>query len=134
MALNTHNQDDALWLHVSVLSDSFRLSRSFKLGEFKSKDNSNLVIIHPALILGLQAIRDVVGKPIRINSGYRSPAHNKAINGSSGSLHVLGMAADIVVEGVTPIHIASIARDLGFGGVKAYPTFTHVDVGKIRTW
>jgi uncharacterized protein YcbK (DUF882 family) len=138
MALNAHNPNDVLRLRLSQVGKDFKLSRSFTLGELASKDGADIVIVHPALLIGLQALRDVIGKPIRINSGYRSPEHNKAIkkqsNSATNSLHVLGMAADIVVTGVTPIHIASIARDLGFGGVKAYPTFTHVDVGKIRTW
>jgi uncharacterized protein YcbK (DUF882 family) len=44
------------------------------------------------------------------------------------------MAFDIVVKGVTPMEIASIANDMGFGGIKAYNSFTHVDVGRKRTW
>jgi uncharacterized protein YcbK (DUF882 family) len=134
MALNAHNPNDVLRLRISQVGKDFKLSRSFTLGELASKDGADIVIVHPALLIGLQALRDLVNKPIKINSGYRSPEHNKAIGGASNSLHTLGLAADVVVEGVTPIHIASIARDLGFGGVKAYPTFTHVDVGKIRTW
>lgn len=35
------------------------------------------------------------GKPIYVNSGYRSEALNKAVGGSSTSQHRLGMAADI---------------------------------------
>jgi uncharacterized protein YcbK (DUF882 family) len=134
MALNAHNPADVLRLRLSQVGKDFKLSRSFTLGELASKDGADIVIVHPALLIGLQALRDVLNKPIKINSGFRSPEHNKAIGGASNSLHTLGLAADVVVEGVTPIHIASIARDLGFGGVKAYPTFTHVDVGKIRTW
>jgi uncharacterized protein YcbK (DUF882 family) len=134
MALNAHNPADVLRLRLSQVGKDFKLSRSFTLGELASKDGADIVIVHPALLIGLQALRDVLNKPIKINSGYRSPEHNKAIGGASNSLHTLGLAADVVVDGVTPIHIASIARDLGFGGVKAYPTFTHVDVGKIRTW
>jgi uncharacterized protein YcbK (DUF882 family) len=134
MALNAHNPNDVLRLRLSQVGKDFKLSRSFTLGELASKDGADIVIVHPALLIGLQALRDVLNKPIKINSGYRSPEHNKAIGGASNSLHTLGLAADVVVDGVTPIHIASIARDLGFGGVKAYPTFTHVDVGKIRTW
>jgi uncharacterized protein YcbK (DUF882 family) len=134
MALNAHNPNDVLRLRLSQVGKDFKLSRSFTLGELASKDGADIVIVHPALLIGLQALRDVIGKPIRINSGFRSIEWNKSIGGASNSLHTLGLAADVVVDGVTPIHIASIARDLGFGGVKAYPTFTHVDVGKIRTW
>ena len=34
-------------------------------------------------------------KPIYVNSGYRSPALNKAVGGASGSMHLSGRAADI---------------------------------------
>lgn len=43
----------------------------------------------------LQPLRDAYGKPIRINSGYRSPELNKALNGSKTSQHMKGQAADI---------------------------------------
>jgi zinc D-Ala-D-Ala carboxypeptidase len=49
----------------------------------------------------LQPLRDNLGKPIKITSGYRSPALNKAIGGSQNSQHSLGQAADIVVVGMT---------------------------------
>ena len=43
----------------------------------------------------LDPLRDVYGKPIRVNSGYRSPALNTAVKGSKTSQHVKGQAADI---------------------------------------
>jgi len=42
----------------------------------------------------IQPLRDKIG-PIRVTSGYRSPALNRAIGGSSRSQHSKGMAADI---------------------------------------
>lgn len=50
----------------------------------------------------LQPMRDEFGA-IRINSGYRGPALNKAVGGSATSFHSYGMAADIVplVKGVS---------------------------------
>ena len=43
----------------------------------------------------LDPLRELYGKPIKINSGYRSPLVNKKIGGSPTSDHVKGMAADI---------------------------------------
>lgn len=43
----------------------------------------------------LQPIRDHFGVPIKVTSGYRSPALNAAIGGSETSFHAHGMAADI---------------------------------------
>ena len=42
----------------------------------------------------LDPLREKVGA-IRVNSGYRTPAHNKQIGGSLTSQHVKGEAADI---------------------------------------
>ena len=47
----------------------------------------------------LQPLRDAYGRPIRVNSGYRSPALNKAVGGSATSDHVNGRAADITAGG-----------------------------------
>lgn len=43
----------------------------------------------------LDAARKLYGKPIKINSGYRSQELNKAVGGVSNSQHILGEAADI---------------------------------------
>lgn len=43
----------------------------------------------------LDPLRDAYGKPIRVNSGYRSPALNAAVKGSKTSQHLKGQAADI---------------------------------------
>jgi uncharacterized protein YcbK (DUF882 family) len=131
---NSQNENDALLFDRAFHGDGYKLSRNFALGEMASKDGSHLVLIHPAIILALQAIRDHTGKPVAINSGYRSPAWNTANNGAPNSLHTKGMAADIVIRGMTPLEVASLAHDLGLGGIKAYPTFTHIDVGIKRTW
>jgi len=132
------NPADSLRFEIDKVGRSYKVSRNFTLGELASKDGANIVLLHPALILALQTIRDHVGKPIRVNSGYRSPEHNKAIkkasNSATNSLHTLGLAADIVIVGMTPMEVASLASDMGLGGIKAYPTFTHIDVGRHRTW
>lgn len=45
----------------------------------------------------LDPIRAAWGGPITVNSGYRSPALNKAVGGVSNSQHMKGEAADITV-------------------------------------
>jgi uncharacterized protein YcbK (DUF882 family) len=132
--LNSQNEKDALLFDTAYIGRTYRLSRNFTVGEFASKDGAHVVILHPALLLGLQALRDHVQRPITINSGYRSPSHNASIGGASSSYHTRGMAADITIAGMTPLEVASLANDMGFGGIKAYPSFTHVDVGPKRTW
>lgn len=43
----------------------------------------------------LDPLRTLYGKPIKVNSGYRSPLVNKTIGGVATSEHVKGQAADI---------------------------------------
>lgn len=43
----------------------------------------------------LQPLRDAYGGGIRITSGYRCPALNKAVGGSATSAHLTGYAADL---------------------------------------
>ena len=43
----------------------------------------------------LDPLRELYGKPIKINSAYRSPMVNARVNGAKNSEHVKGMAADI---------------------------------------
>jgi uncharacterized protein YcbK (DUF882 family) len=45
----------------------------------------------------LDPLREAYGGPIYVNSGYRCPELNKAVNGASKSQHLLGAAADITV-------------------------------------
>ena len=62
----------------------------------------------------LQPIRDEFG-PIRINSGYRSPALNKAVGGSKTSQHCNGQAADFESTRISNPNLAKwISQNLEF--------------------
>lgn len=50
----------------------------------------------------LQPLRDRLGRPISITSGYRCPDLNRAIGSAPTSQHTRGEAADLVVDGLTP--------------------------------
>ena len=47
----------------------------------------------------LDPLRAAYGMPIRVSSGYRCPALNKAVNGVQTSVHMIGYAADLQVSG-----------------------------------
>lgn len=76
----------------------------------------------------LQPLRDRVGHPLRINSGYRCPELNKAVGGVATSQHVKGEAADIAAE--DPHELAKVVRDTPeiwreVDQMILYPTFVH---------
>lgn len=54
------------------------------------KDNLNKLIDNI-----LDPLRELYGKPIIVNSGYRCPKLNKAVGGAKNSQHTLGQASDI---------------------------------------
>ncbi len=58
----------------------------------------------------LEDIRALLGRPITISSGYRSPAVNAEVGGAANSAHVLGLAADINCPGMTPAALAAIIK------------------------
>ena len=74
-------------------------------------------------------MRDQLGTPITITSGYRTLSHNAAVGGAPNSFHTKGQAADIVVSSKTTAETAACAEAVGALGVLRYITdgFVHVD-------
>lgn len=107
-----------------------QLSTNFKVKEFACTDGSDPIFIAPKLITVLQKIRTHFGKPVTINSAYRTVSKNKAVGGATYSQHLYGTAADIVVKDVAPKTVAAYAEKLlpNTGGIGIYNTFVHVDV------
>jgi putative chitinase len=54
----------------------------------------------------LEPVRKHFGKPVRINSGYRGPALNAAVGGSSKSQHCNGEAVDFEIDGLANPELA----------------------------
>jgi len=78
-------------------------------------------------------------RPLRLISGYRTPETNASLPlAAPNSLHMRGMAADIVVPGLAQADVCALAmmysHHLGFMGVGWYGSFTHVDIGPKASW
>lgn len=69
-------------------------------------------------ITALQDFRYIVNQRVIINSGYRQPAYNIKIGGTSNSRHIFGQAADIrpLVNFTAIDHIKAWAEALGRSG------------------
>ncbi len=107
------------------------LSRNFSKWEFRCPCGCGQVRVDSRLIEALQILRDRIGLPIEISSGYRCRKHNADVGGVPDSQHLLGHAADIVVQGLHPDCVATIAETIPAfknGGIGRYDTFTHLDV------
>lgn len=57
------------------------------------------------LAAGLEQVRTLLGRPILISSGYRSPALNEAVGGSLSSAHILGLAVDFTSPPSQPLAV-----------------------------
>lgn len=80
----------------------------------------------------LEAVKTVLGgKPIIVNSAFRSKAVNDAVGSKDTSQHRTGCAADIRVPGMTPDEVvkAIIAANLGHDQViREFDRWTHVSI------
>ena len=99
--------------------------------------------IDPQLYDMMAAIAARVGQPPRfgIISGYRSPKTNEMLRRNGGgaarfSLHMVGRAIDLRLEGTALARVREAAIELGRGGVGYYSRsgFVHIDTGEVRRW
>lgn len=107
-----------------------KVGKYFKVREFACKDGSQVVFIDSYLVSILDILRNQVGKPVHINSGYRTPTRNMAVGGAKYSYHMRGMAADIRVNGMSAKELANKLNELipDECGIIVYKNWVHFDV------
>lgn len=115
-----------------------KLTKNFDREEFDCNDGTiipdELMPNVIELAKNLQVLRDDIGEPVRLNSGYRHKAYNKKIGGVPSSQHILAKAADITAKSFTPKQLAARieklikAGKMRQGGIGIYPGFTHYDI------
>jgi uncharacterized protein YcbK (DUF882 family) len=109
----------------------------FKLSEFACPCCKR-VMLHPMLLNKLVEFRAIIKKPLYITSGYRCAEYNQKVGGIKCSYHLLGLAADIRVEGVSALDLLEHAEILNFSGIGFYEkkNFLHLDVRptKLARW
>ena len=102
----------------------------FTYEEFDSPDvQGSGQMMSKKLISILDSIREELGTPLRITSGYRTPAHNEAVGGTSKSSHLKGLAVDIACS--KSKERFSLIRELlehGVDRIGVGDTFIHADI------
>ena len=82
---------------------------------------------------GLEAVRALLGAPLLVSSGYRSPALNKLVGGQANSQHCTGEAADFTAQQFgTPEQIVArlVASQLTFDQViLEFNRWVHISFG-----
>ena len=80
----------------------------------------------------LEQVKAVLaGKPIMVNSAFRSKLVNDSVGSKDSSQHRVGCAADIRVPGMTPDEVvkAVIASKIGYDQViREFDRWTHISV------
>ena len=127
------------WIHLSYVSPeknrrlnltteaglkAFRLSENFSLWEmvrsetanargiFNIPDEAGIERLRQVCINVLQPIRNKFGRPIRVNSAYRSPKLNASVNGSSKtSQHMRCEAVDFEIMGMDNFELAQWVQE-----------------------
>jgi GH24 family phage-related lysozyme (muramidase)/peptidoglycan hydrolase-like protein with peptidoglycan-binding domain len=80
----------------------------------------------------LQTARDLIRKPLVINSWYRDPAANELAGGTATSLHLQGQAVDLYVPDYSVRQVANILMATWPGGMLIFDSHLHLDNGEKR--
>ena len=121
------------------------MTKNFSKEEFDCNDGSEMPIniYHNMVKVAnqLQILRNYLGKPIQINSAWRSEEYNASVGGVKDSQHIMGRAADISVRDLNPIEVYNTIEKLIMngeilqGGLGLYDTFVHYDIrGERARW
>lgn len=103
--------------------------RYFRIYEFDSRDQPGTgELMRTSTLRKLDDARHRAGIAFRVNSGYRTARHNRAVGGVPGSAHTRGYAADIKAPTLEVQRVIVRAlREAGFTRFGIYPTWIHVD-------
>jgi uncharacterized protein YcbK (DUF882 family) len=116
-----------------------QLTENFNIHEFRCHDGTgvpyDLVENVKELAENLQVLRDFLGEPVKILSGYRNPTYNRTVvEGALASQHMQAKAGDLTVKSKTPAELHAIIEKLisqkkmKQGGLGLYKGFVHYDV------
>jgi len=154
MSIFRYTGDGVLGMHDIMTNEYFNVVYRDKSGHydedalatidhiFRCKGGQEEFPISLKLIELLDHIQDHFGAgEVKVISGYRSPNYNSKLRRRSRrvareSYHMEGMAADVVIPGISARKLRDFAKTLKAGGVGYYGrrAFVHIDVGPVRYW
>lgn len=132
------------------MTDDFNLTPHFKFSELAgtSHEKYRLLNLDEAqkqmgkmyMLAGFaERVREIIGKPMIITSGYRCPELNKAIGGALTSQHIFCEAIDFVVKGlrVEDIFNRIVTSDLKYNQIiiernKSGSQWVHISIGSYK--
>ena len=101
--------------------------------EFDNTPNETEIANLQRLAEFLEVVKTTLGgKPIMVNSAFRSKQVNDAVGSKDTSQHRLGCAADIRVPGMTPDEVVTALMGLPFDQIiREFDRWTHISVPNV---
>ena len=100
--------------------------------QFDNIPNSDEIANLTRLAMFLEKVRSKLGgKPVMINSGFRSKEVNDSVGSKDTSQHRIGCAADIRVPGMTPNEVVQTLIDSGLPYdqiIREFDAWTHISI------
>jgi putative chitinase len=100
--------------------------------ELSNEPNESEIENIKRLAAFLEQVKTVLGgKPVMVNSAFRSKAVNDAVGSKDTSQHRIGCAADLRIPGMTPDEVvkAVIASGIGYDQIiREFDRWTHISV------
>lgn len=96
-------------------------------------DTNSLDCLLDLIFYVLQPLRNKIGKPIIINSGFRNAQVNKLVGGAANSQHTKGQAADIIVKGLSITSLIDLIKKSGIEYdqlINEYNNWVHISFVK----
>ena len=122
----------------NIYFEIMKLTKNFELEEFACKDGTPVPKRYyencKELAENLQVLRDSLGVPLVVLSGYRTVKHNKKIGGAPASFHLTASAVDLKAVGLPTykiyMRILKLMAEgkMKKGGLKCYPSWVHYDI------
>jgi uncharacterized protein YcbK (DUF882 family) len=107
----------------------------FEYEEFDSPDiQGSGQLMDSKLLEMIDEAREIYGKPIHVNSGYRTVEHNREVGGVKSSSHLKGLAIDVAcVKSDDRFAMLSALLEVGFNRIGVASSFIHVDIDKDKS-
>ena len=102
----------------------------FEYEEFDSPDiQGSGQMMSKEMLSKLDMVREEYGKPIYVNSGYRTEAHNEKVGGKPASSHLKGLAVDIACsESRERFNLIQLFLKYGISRIGIAKNFIHIDI------
>ena len=115
-----------------TISELVKSDTAEKNGLNNTPDINSLDNLLELIFYVLQPLREKLGKPMVITSGFRSVKVNELVGGVDNSQHLYGQAVDFVVNGMTPKQVVEFVTKSGieFDQLIDEGSWTHISYNK----